>query len=114
MSEDREQPERRIAPRYRIRVPVEYEQASATGRGTTWDVSTSGVHVAMSHASASSPLSIGSEVKLRFSFFVGSFDVAFPANVVRHTPEGFAVQFDRLGSAHRDLLRQALPVANGD
>ncbi len=107
MSEDRKPPERRIAPRYRIRVPVEYEQAAATGRGTTWDVSTSGVHVAMSHASPS--LLIGSEVKLRFSFFMGSFAVAFPANVVRHTPDGFAVQFDRLGPTHRDLLRQALP-----
>ena len=112
VSEDREQPERRIAPRYRIRVPVEYEQASATGRGTTWDVSISGVHVAMRRASPA--LSIGSEVKLRFSFFAGSFDVAFPANVVRHTAEGFAVQFDPLGNAHRDMLRQALPVENGD
>ena len=94
-------------------MPVEYEQASATGRGTTWDVSTSGVHVAMSHTSAPSPLLIGSEVKLRFSFFAGSFGTAFPANVVRHTPEGFAVRFDQLGSAHHDLLRQALPVGNG-
>ncbi len=112
MSEDRRLPGRRSAPRYRIRVPVEYQQASATGRGTTWDVSISGVHVAMSYASP--PLSIGSDLKLRFSFFAGSFDVAFPANVVRHTAEGFAVQFDPLGSAHRDLLRQALPIANGD
>ena len=81
------------------------------GRGTTWDVSTSGVHVVMRRAS--SPLSIGGEVRLRFSFFVGSFDVAFPANVVRHTPEGFAVQFERLGTTHRDLLRQALPAGSG-
>ncbi len=112
MNNDREQSERRIAPRYRVRVPVEYEQASVTGRGTTWDISASGVHVSMRHAS--SALSIGSEVKLRFSFFAGSFDTAFPANVVRQTPEGFAVQFDPLGSAHRDLLRQALPIGNGD
>ena len=111
MGEQRAEPERRIAARYRIRVPVEYEQASATGGGTTWDVSVSGVHVAMNHAAP--PVSIGSEVKLRFSFFAGSFDVEFPANVVRHTAEGFAVQFDPLGCAHRDLLRQALPVESG-
>ncbi len=111
MSEDPKQSERRVAPRYRIRVPVEYEQASAMGRGTTWDVSSSGVHV---RSYAAPALSIGGEVKLRFSFFVGSFDLAFPANVVRHTPEGFTVRFDRLESAHRDLLRQALPVADCD
>ena len=109
MSEDRRQPERRIAPRYRIQVPVEYEQASATGSGTTWDISTSGAHVA-SHASPS----LGSEMTLRFSFFVGSFDVAFPANVVRHTPDGFAVQFDQLSRPHRDVLRQALPAGRSD
>ncbi len=109
MSEDGRQPERRLARRYRIQVPVEYEQASARESGTTWDVS--GSRVAMSHASPS--LSIGSEVKLRFSFFVGSFGVAFAANVVRHTPDGFAVQFDRLGSTHHDVLQQALPGGSG-
>ncbi len=52
MNKDREQSERRIAPRYRIRVPVQYEQASVTGRGTTWDISASGVHVSMRRASS--------------------------------------------------------------
>ena len=112
MSEDRRQPERRIARRYPIQAPVEYEQTSVTGRGTTQDISSSGVHIAMSNASP--PLSIGNGVKLRFSFFVGSFNVAFPANVVRHTSGGFAVRFDRLGPTHRDVLRQALPAGRSD
>jgi hypothetical protein len=107
VTEDRQQREKRIALRHPICVPVEYEQDSTAGSGTTCDISSSGVHVAMSHTST--PLSIGDGVKLRFSFFVGSFDVAFPANVVRHTSEGFAVRFDQLGPTHRDVLRQALP-----
>jgi len=92
--------------RFSIRVPVEYEEASAT-----WDVSTSGVHVALSYAAP--PLSIGTGVRMRFSFFAGSFDLSFAGSVVRHTDEGFAVEFEPLDAAHRDLLRQALPVENG-
>lgn len=100
--------ENRIAPRFEIRVPVEYQYDAATGRGTTANVSTSGVRIAMT---ARSPqLSVGSGLTLRFSFFAGSFDTPFAANVVRHTDDGFAVQFDTLDGQQRNLLRQALPV----
>ena len=102
----------RSAPRYRIRVPVEYENHATMGRGTIADVSTSGVRISTHNAGP--PLSIGSDLRLRFSFFAGSFETPFGASVVRHTHDGFAVQFSRLDSTRHELLRQALPVPDNE
>ena len=100
--------ENRRAPRYLICVPVEYEYDASMGRGTTSNVSTSGVLIAMNEAVE--PLSIGADLTMRFSFFAGSFGTQFGANVVRHTRDGFAAQFGPLDPTQHELLRQALPV----
>ena len=92
---------------FRIHARVEYEEGVVTGSGTTANVSISGVRVATRKPLS---LAIGSGLTLRFSFFAGSFDTQFPAFVVRHTPDGFAAQFDLLDDGRLDLLRQALPV----
>jgi hypothetical protein len=100
------QPHRRAARRYDIRVPVEYEQSpKQPGSGTTWNLSVSGVLI----EHASEWVEVGGRLELRFSFFAGSFDTRFPANVVRRTPDGFAVQFDILETDQIRLLNRALP-----
>ena len=97
--------ERRAASRFSIQVPTEYEN-STPGSGLTENVSTSGVLV--DHASATFPTD--AELRMRFSFFVGSFDTLFTGAVVRHTADGFAARFVRLETAQIEVLRRVLPV----
>lgn len=97
--------ERRSAPRSTIQVPVEYEDF-VTGRGFTEDLSLSGARI--EHVSVVVP--IGEELRLRFSLFSGSFETRFESKVVRHTKEGFAVQFWSLDVAQLEALRRALPL----
>ncbi len=95
--------ERRAAPRFSVQqVPTEYENAHK-GRGLAENLSLSGVLV--EHASILIP--IQTEIQLRFSFFVGSFDTVFRGTVVRHSGDGFAVQFGDMGEAHLELLRRS-------
>ncbi len=96
--------ERRVAPRLRIQTPMEYGQDAETGSGFTKDVSLSGVRI----EKASLAVPIEAELRLRFSFFQGSFDTVFPGKVVRHTTDGFAVQFGSLDVAQIETLRTAL------
>lgn len=102
--------DRRIDPRYPIRVPTEYQHPSVVGRGTTWDVSLSGVRI----ADATFQIRVGAGVMIRFSFFPGSFETWFPANVVRHTNDGFAVRFEPLSEDQIAVLRRALPGDGGN
>lgn len=97
--------DRRVDPRFPIRVPVEYQHPTVVGRGTTWDISYSGARV----EGASFRIRVGAGVMLRFSFFPGSFETWFPANVVRHTTSGFAVHFEELEDDQLAILRRALP-----
>ncbi len=97
--------ERRQAPRFSVCVPMEYEDHSVTGRGFTENVSLSGVLIGQ----ASSPAPIGASLRLRFSFFLGSFETPFRGKVVRHAEEGFAIQFASLVESEREILRTALP-----
>ena len=101
--------ERRIAPRFDLRVPVEYQHPTIVGQGTTWNLSLSGVHI----ASASFPIRQGAGVMARFWFFPGSSDTWFPGEVVRHTRDGFAVRFVDLAPEHLEILHEALP-SNGE
>ncbi len=96
--------DRRAAPRLRIQAPMEYRQDAETGRGFTKDVSLSGVRIEQ----ASLAVPIETELRLRFSFFLGSFETLFRGNVVRHTTDGFAVQFGSLDVAQLEILRTAL------
>ncbi len=112
MSARRRQPsleERRIAPRFDLRVPVKYQHPTIVGQGTTWNVSLSGVRI----AGASFQIRVGAGVMVRFSFFPGSSDTWFRGDVVRHTSDGFAVRFVELDPEHLEILRKALP-SNGE
>ena len=99
--------ERRAAPRVSIQAPTEYEN-SYMGSGFTKNVSLSGVRI--EHASIS--MAIQTEIRLRFSFFMGSFDTVFRGTVVRHTKDGFAVQFVDMGDAQREVLRRSLCLSS--
>ncbi len=95
--------EQRAAPRFSVQAPTEYGN-SHMGSGFTKNVSLSGVRV--EHASIS--MAIQTEIGLRFSFFVGSFDTVFRGTVVRHTGDGFAVQLGDMGEAQLEVLRRTL------
>ena len=96
--------DRRAAPRLRIQAPMEYARDAETGRGLTMDVSLTGVRI----EGASLAVPIETELRLRFSFFLGSFETPFQGEVVRHTTDGFAVQFGSLDATHLEILRTAL------
>ena len=96
--------DRRPAPRLRIQAPMEYDQDAETGRGFTKDVSLSGVRIDQ----ASLAVPIETELRLRFSFFLGSIETRFRAKVVRRTTDGFAVQFSSFDVAQLETLRTAL------
>ena len=101
--------ERRTASRFSVRVPIEYEnsrnsQNSHMGNGVTGDVSLSGVRI--EHASGS--MTTQTEIRLRFSFFMGSFDTEFFGTVVRHTKDSFSVQFVDMDKAQLLVIRRSL------
>ena len=99
--------ERRAAPRFSIQVPAEYEyDKNPAGTGFTENVSSSGVLV--EHTSAEFP--IDTELRLRFSFFQGSFDIVFTGAVVRYTEDGFAARFVHLDAAQIGVLQRALSI----
>jgi len=98
--------ERRVAPRFDVQVPTEYEN-SHIGSGLTENLSLSGVLI--EYASPSIP--IQTEIQLRFSFFSGSFDTAFRGTVVRQTKDGFAVRFVDMSEAQLEVIRKSLPPA---
>jgi len=95
--------EQRAASRFTVRVSTEYE-SSHTGNGFTENLSLSGVLI--EYASTSIP--IKTMITMRFSFFAGSFDTEFQGSVVRHTDDGFAVQFVDMGEAQLEVLRRIL------
>ena len=96
--------DRRRAIRFEVRAPTQYANHER-GTGTTENVSVSGVLI----QNATRAVGVGSSLEVRFSFFPGSFDTPFTARVIRHTDDGFALQFDDLGPPQISLLRSALP-----
>ncbi len=98
--------EKRLARRFLLRVPVEYENGGP-GSGILWDISESGAHI----EEVSRLVESGSSLTLRFSFFVGSFDVPFRGDTVRTTDWGFAVRFVDVSESQLDMLSRALPGA---
>ncbi len=93
--------EQRAAPRFSVQAPTEYGN-SHMGSGFTKNVSLSGALI--EHASIS--LAIQTEIRLRFSFFMGSFDTIFLGTVVRQAGDGFAVQFGDMGETQLEVLRR--------
>lgn len=98
-------PERRPAPRFDLRAPVEFRANGQHGNGVIWNISLSGARIER----ASLTLTPGSPVWLRPSFYPGSSQVELPSRVIRPTDTGFAVQFAELGEPEQRLLRLALP-----
>ena len=96
--------ERRTAPRFSVQAPIEYKN-SHMGSGVTEDVSLSGVLI--KHPSKS--MAIQTEIRLRFSFFMGSSGTEFCGTVVRHTEDSFAVQFVDMGKAQHLVIRLSAP-----
>ena len=99
--------DRRTALRFNVQVPTKYEN-SHMGYGFTENVSISGVSIEHS----SRLIAIQTEIRMRFSFFMGSFDTVFRGTVVRHTEDGFAVQFVDMGDAQREVLRRSLHLSS--
>ncbi len=95
--------EQRAASRFTVRVSTEYE-GGHTGSGFTENLSLSGVLIEY----ASTLIPIKTKIGMRFSFFVGSFDTLFQGTVVRHTEDGFAVQFVDMGETQLEVLRKIL------
>ncbi len=98
--------EQRSAPRFNVQVPTEYENGHP-GSGLTENVSLSGVLI----EPASRSIAIQTEIRLRFSFFIGSFDTLFHGTVVRHTGDGFAVEFGDMDPVQLDVLRRILRLS---
>lgn len=95
--------DRRAALRFNVQVPTKYENPHM-GYGFTENLSVSGVSI--EHSTTS--MAIQTEIRMRFSLFMGSFDTVFRGTVVRHTKDGFAVQFVDMGKAQLEVLRRSL------
>ncbi len=50
----------------------------------------------------------GTPLRLRVSYYPGSFEIELPSEVVRTTPTGFAVRFTSLDAESRRLLAKVL------
>ena len=85
------------------------------GSGTIWNLSASGALVEW----ASTIVDSGTPLRMRISYYPGSFEIELPSEVVRTTPTGFAVRFMELDTSSRLLLARVLvrcenqfPVSN--
>ena len=96
--------EKPAATRYDLSGPVEFRHNDQVGTGTVWNVSASGALVER----ASIPVDSGSPLRMRFSYYPGSFEIEVPSEVVRTTPTGFAVRFIDLDASSRRLLARIL------
>ena len=98
---------RRIAPRYRLEVPVRISTDQRRGEGTTADMSASGVRVESSNIRPPD----GLKIELRFAFFPNSPPIRISAEVVRTTESGgFAARFYDLDWRMQRVLRAILPT----
>ncbi len=98
--------EQRAAPRVSVQVPTEYENSHA-GSGLTENLSLSGALI----EPASRSIAIQTAIRLRFSFFIGSYDTVFQGTEIRHTGDGFAVQFGDMDQVQLEVLRRILRLS---
>ncbi len=96
--------ERRAAPRFRIKAPVNFEAGFTEGWGTLADISTKGARI----DEADPRLKKGSSVRLMISLVEGALPVKLKAKVVRETERGFAVEFAELEPRLEQLIRLAV------
>ncbi len=101
---------RRIAPRYRLNVPVRISANHRKGEGRVEDMSASGVRVENSNIRPPD----GLKVVLKFAFFPNSPPISISAEVVRTTESGgFAARFFDLDWRMQRVLRAILPTVGG-
>ncbi len=101
---------RRIAPRYRLEVPVRISTDQRRGEGTTGNMSASGVLVENSNMRPPD----GLKIELKFAFFPNSPPISILAEVVRTTESGgFAARFCDLDWRMQRVLRAILPTVGG-
>ncbi len=93
-----------VAARYELSGPVEFRCDDQVGTGTVWNFSASGALVER----ASIVVERGSSLRMRLSYYPGSFEIEVPSEVVRTTPTGFAVRFTELDAPSRRLLARVL------
>jgi hypothetical protein len=99
-------PQTRAAQRFDIRAPAEYRWNGRSGSGTIWNISASGARI----EKITTPAVLGTEIRVRSSFFPGSFEAELPGYVVRETElGGFAIRWVNLGERERGLLKRVLP-----
>jgi hypothetical protein len=96
--------ERQLAMRYDLSGPVEFRGDDVLGSGTIWNLSASGALVEW----VSTIVDSGTPLRMRISYYPGSFEIELPSEVVRTTPTGFAVRFMELDVASRLLLARVL------
>ncbi len=100
----------RIAPRYRLQVPVRISANHRNGEGTTEDMSASGVRVENSNIKPPD----GLKIELKFAFFPNSPPIRISAEVVRTTESGgFCARFYDLDWRMQRVLRAILPTVGG-
>ncbi|MEE9280272.1 MAG: PilZ domain-containing protein [Myxococcota bacterium] len=92
------------AKRYDLSGPVEYRGDAVLGTGTIWNVSASGALVER----ASTIVETGTPLRIRVSYYPGSFEIELPSEVVRTTSTGFAIRFTDLDESSRRLLARVL------
>lgn len=97
------------ARRYDLSAPVEFRGDAVEGTGTIWNVSASGALVER----VSEVVESGTPLRMRVSYYPGSFEIELPTEVVRTTPTGFAVRFTDLDESSRRMLARVLFRVDG-
>ncbi len=98
--------ERRVAERYRARLPVEFRCESRGGEGSMLDVSLAGARI--EQVTTRPPPGVELQLLLRLPQSTSAVELS--AQVVRHTETGgFAVRFHKLDVGALRILRSALP-----
>lgn len=98
------------ARRYDLSAPVEYRGTSVEGTGTIWNVSASGALVER----VSATVAAGTPLRMRVSYYPGSFEIELPTEVVRTTDTGFAVRFTDLDESSQRMLARVLFRVDGE
>lgn len=100
--------EKRVAPRLRLQAAARYSSGPASGEGIVKNMSRSGALI----ENVSNPLRPGTKVTLHICLVSGAEEMQLSAEVVRETPEGFAIRFVGLESRQATLLSVLLSKAS--
>jgi hypothetical protein len=102
-------PERRGAPRFRIKGPVYFESGLTEGWGTLGDISALGARI----EDADPRPAVGSRIRLMLSLIEGATPIRLTAKVTRQTETGFAVGFSTLEPRIKQLINLAIARNDG-